>query len=166
LPGVEVHESTGSVTIRGESPLILMDGIPIHESLREISPFVVDRVDVLYWSSPFGSRGANGIINVISRVGDYNYDALNVTHSKYISLNGFDVPRIFYSPSYRTTSSAGMAPDTRETLYWKPDIKTDGENEVTLKFSNGDTPSTIDVRVEGITSSGIPLSGTVHYEIR
>lgn len=166
IPGVEVHEENMTLTIRGQNPLALRDGIPasIPEILM-IPPSAVDRVDILYWSSPYGSQGANGIINVITRIGDFNYEALEMTHSRSIMINGFDIPRIYYAPAYVTSVSTGLTPDHRSSIHWEPDIITSVGESVPVKFYNSDQTITIQVVVEGITSTGIPLYARMKYKV-
>ncbi len=165
IPGLEV--SGESITIRGESPLILLDGIPLHDAseIGTIQPAVIDRIDVLYWSSLFGSQGANGIINVITRRGDYNFKDKPESHSTNININGFDAPRIFYSPKYNTSEPSAFMPDTRSTIYWEPNIAVEKGQKVSLSCFNADKTSLIEVSVEGITSEGIPVTGKTIYEV-
>jgi hypothetical protein len=172
IPGVEVNTTTKKVTIRGEGPLILIDGIPTGNELLpggvplpDVSPSVLDRVDVLYWSSPFGSRGANGVINFITKRGDYNYEALNTTHSKYFFCNGFDEPRIFYSPRHETGFFEGQTPDFRSTLLWQPEIELDPGKTASVNYFNSDKETTISIKVEGITEFGIPVTGYYQYKV-
>lgn len=172
VPGVEVRTDANKVTIRGETPLILVDGIPTGNelapggaSLPGISPSAIDRIDILYWSSPFGSRGANGVINFITKRGDYNYEALNTPHSKYIFCKGFDEPRIFYSPRHETKFFEGQTPDFRSTLFWQPNIELDSAKTAFINYYNSDKETTISIKVEGITDEGIPIVGSFYYKV-
>lgn len=175
IPGVEIFTKLGEprVTIRGETPLILIDGIPTGNELspggaklrEDLSPSEVERIDVLYWSSPFGSKGANGIINFITKRGDYNYEALNTSHSRYIYCNGYDQPKIFYSPKRETKYFEGQTPDFRRTLLWEPNLDLDSKNKSEFKFYNSDIATTVLIKVEGITEDGIPVVGTYKYEV-
>jgi hypothetical protein len=166
IPGVEV--SGENITVRGQSPLILLDGIPVFDStvIGTISPAMVDRIDVLYWSSLYGSQGANGIINFITKRGDYNYTYKEVTHSANIRIKGFDAPRIFYAPVYGTPGPLAFRPDERTTIHWEPNITSQPGKIVPVSFYNADKPGKIDIRVVGITEGGIPLSRTITYEVK
>jgi hypothetical protein len=167
MAGVEVHERQGVVTIRGQVPLVLVDGVPQGMiELLSTPPNMVDRIDVLYWSSPFGSRGANGIINIITKTGDYNYEAQSMTHSKSTTLNGFDVARVFYSPAYNTTNSIGLLPDSRKTIHWEPNILIGKDVSFSKRFYNSDKNTTIELIVEGLTDNGIPLSARMTYDVK
>jgi len=63
-------------------------------------------------------------------------------------------------------SNSDLNPDLRSTLFWKPDINLEGTNEVILKYYNGDNSSLIRIVAEGITSTGIPITGKVEYEVK
>jgi hypothetical protein len=166
IPGVEV--SGENITVRGQSPLVLLDGIPVFDStvISTIPPNMLDRIDVLYWSSLYGSQGANGIINFITKRGDYNYTYKQGTHSANINIKGFDVPRIFYSPKYDSRGPSAFRPDDRTTIHWEPNITTQSGNVVPVSFYNADKSGTIDIKVAGITEGGVPLTRTITYEVK
>lgn len=172
IAGVEVNTITNTVTLRGETPLLLIDGVPVGNELGPggatlpyLSPSEVDRIDILFWSSPFGTKGANGVINFITKRGDYNYEALNVTHSKYIYYKGFDEPRIFFSPVHESKYSEGQTPDFRNTLFWEPDLNIEANGKASVNYYNADKETTVTLKVEGITGDGIPLIGTYKYSV-
>ncbi|MBN1107497.1 MAG: TonB-dependent receptor plug domain-containing protein [Bacteroidales bacterium] len=164
IPGVEIHPDLGLVTVRGQIPLVLRDGIPMSDptEIGNIPPSQIDRIDVLKWSSPFGSRGANGIINIITRSGDYNYDAAaNLTHTASMNVRGFDEPRIFYSQVHSSANPDESMPDTRRTLHWEPDITINPGSDCKIRFFNSDKNSEIVLTVEGMTDNGIPVSARI-----
>lgn len=175
IPGVEVITSMNQsiVTIRGQTPLILVDGIPVGNELRPggiavdnfVSPSEIDRVDVLYWCSTFGSRGANGVINFITKRGQYSYESLNPIQAISIYRMGFNQPRIYYSPKHLTKYSEGQTPDFRKTIYWEPNLILSNKTSE-LNFYNSDEATEIFIKVEGITKSGIPIIGTHKYDVK
>jgi hypothetical protein len=177
VPGVVV---TGSypdykVIIRGLSsihdqgqPLILIDGNQASiEDLISMPIPAVDRIDVLKTfasSGIFGFRGSNGVINIITKAGDWAYVPVSYSHN--IRISGYNAARVFYSPQHLDDSDSAFGPDLRSTLLWEPDINLDGNKEVILKYLNGDNSSVIKVIAEGITTSGIPITGKAEYEVR
>ncbi len=166
IPGVEV--SGESITVRGQTPLILMDGIPVFDNseVSAISPSMVDRVDVLYWSSLYGSQGANGIVNFITKRGGYNYAYKEGPHAANISIKGFDAPRIFYSPGYPSPGPSAFLPDDRITIHWEPEVTVQPGAVVPFSFYNADRSGKIGVKVVGMTEGGIPLTRTITYEVK
>jgi len=188
IPGVEVLSSASSasngvtgmdqnykIIIRGAgtingatNPLLLIDGTPTtFDDLIVLPVNFIDRIDVLKSvgsSAIFGIEGANGVINLITRAGGPGY--IPVNYSKNIRISGYNASRIFYSPQHLPDSNSDYNPDLRSTLYWKPDINIDGNKEVILNYYNGDNTSSIRITAEGITSTGIPVTGKAEYEVR
>jgi hypothetical protein len=164
IPGVEA--SMEGVTVRGQTPLVLLDGVPgtPAEDVFMMPPYMIDRIDVLYWSSLYGSEGANGIINVITKRGDYRYKPS--IHTSTIVFKGFDAPRIFYSPDYNVSEMSPLSPDLRNTIFWKPDLMIGAGQSKALTWFNADRPASVDVRVEGMNNRGVPVTAKARYEIK
>ena len=163
------------ISIRGRSsinaqgqPLVLIDGNPASfDDLVYMPISGIDRIDVLKQvatTSVFGMRGGNGVINLITRAGGPAY--IPVKYSLNSKISGYNASRIFYSPQHQKNSESDYDPDLRSTLLWKPNINLEGNNEVILKYHNGDNSSVIRISAEGITSTGIPVTGTAEYEIK
>jgi hypothetical protein len=176
IPGVEVLGDT-SIAIRGlgslnfnTKPLILIDGNKAtFEDLFLVPISIVDRIDVLKLVSStviFGYQGYNGVINLITKAGGAREVYKPVDYSARIMISGYSASRIFYSPQHLPDSNSDLKPDLRSTLYWKPDINLEGTNEVILNYYNGDNSSLIRIIAEGITTTGIPVSGKAEYEVR
>ena len=55
---------------------------------------------------------------------------------------------------------AGMQPDLRTTIYWKPDVITDDDGKATLDFYTSDNPATYTVIIEGVNIDG----KLIHYQ--
>jgi len=179
IPGVVVigSEPNYSFRIRGlntlfgnKDPLFLVDG---HESTLEniitIPVNYIDRIDVLKSGGEcaiFGVRGTNGVINIILKTGGGVYKYTPLTYSANIRFSGYNTPRIFYSPTHLNDSNSDYNPDLRSTLYWKPDINLESTKEVILNYYNGDNSSLIRIIAEGITTTGIPVTGKAEYEVK
>ena len=150
--------------------MILLDGYELDSTAigfaLSMPMYQIDRIDVLNASPLYGMRGANGVINIITKRQIRRVPAEPGSNSRYLTIKGFDVPRVFYSPTYDDQSDQTNAPDFRSTIYWKPVIKIDGDKTVTLEFYNSDNTGTNCITVEGITNEGIPLTGRVEYIIR
>ncbi|HEY4149852.1 MAG TPA: SusC/RagA family TonB-linked outer membrane protein, partial [Chitinophagaceae bacterium] len=97
LAGVQVTTSEGSpdasvkIVVRGgisitqdNSPLYIVDGIPIDNALQSMSPQDIQSIDVLKDASAtaiYGSRGANGVVIITTKMGHPGKTA--------ITYNGF-----------------------------------------------------------------------------
>ena len=157
----------GSINANG-NPLVLIDGNEVsYEDLNNMSIFDIDRIDVLKTvaaTNIFGYKGSGGVINLITRAGGLNYVPVKYSLNKKIS--GYSASRIFYSPIHMSDSKSAFEPDLRSTLLWQPDIILEGNKKTILNYYNGDNLSIIDVIAEGITTTGVPVTGKVEYEVR
>lgn len=165
--GIRIRGYGSSFEMSSE-PLFVLNGVVV--SYAEISsiPFSwIDRIDVIMSekAAAFGVRGANGVISVITKTSE-NITYKPTSYSLNSQISGYDAPRIFYSPKHSSTFQTGYMPDLRSTLYWFPDIKVVTNKAYILKYFNGDISSTFKIVIEGITSSGIPVTGKVEYEVK
>jgi TonB-linked SusC/RagA family outer membrane protein len=96
MPGVSVIQNSGmpgtaaSIRLRGstaligdQSPLIIVDGVLLDESLVDIDALDIESIEVLKGASAaslYGSRAANGVVSIRTRRGQYLPDgAVQVT---------------------------------------------------------------------------------------
>jgi hypothetical protein len=172
---------------RMRSPLYMIDGTPVSvDEVRALPISWVERIDVI--DENVASLAAMQTMVEIESVDDsgrpihgYGYadgaisiilkddkDIVNnpVFHSVNVKFSGFDEPRIFYSPRHHTTLEKDYKPDLRTTLFWEPNIRLENKKDLFLNYYNADNPSSVKVTVEGITTSGIPVTGKTEYEVR
>jgi hypothetical protein len=80
------------------------------------------------------------------------------TPGKGLSTNtvmGYSSIKEFYSPNYASFDARNEQPDLRTTLYWKPQVITNGKNnKVILVFYNNDVTKAFRIIVEGMTNEG------------
>lgn len=78
VPGFTPNRTdTDGVTLRGRSPLILIDGIPQNQQIRssgfeftKLNPATIDRIEVVRGANAtYGTGGQGGIINIITKKG-------------------------------------------------------------------------------------------------
>jgi hypothetical protein len=180
IPGVEVlgpKEGKYTIYIRGQAsingetlPLVLIDGNKAtFEDLLLMPVSIIDRIDVLKLVSStviFGLQGYNGVINLITKAGGVPGVYKPVNYSVNLKISGYDAPRIFYSQQHLPDSNSDLNLDLRSTLYWNPDINLEGIKKIILNYYNGDNSSLIRIIAEGITTTGIPVTGKAEYEVR
>jgi TonB-dependent SusC/RagA subfamily outer membrane receptor len=156
IPGVRV--SGNSVQIRGPSsftqsnePLYLIDNVPVDvNAVQSLNPNDVERIEVLKGPSAaiYGVRGANGVIAIFTLRGSYMIKGvLN------FEMLGYHRANEFYSPVYGTEFD-DLIVDTRSSLYWNPEVVTDGTGTARVKFYNSNKTSKFYVVVEGISPNG------------
>lgn len=98
MPGVIVEQTTGwmdgaTITVRGggsqssQSPLIVVDGIP--RTLNYLNMLEVESVSVLKDGAAtalWGTRGANGVVMVTTKRGQYNKRSIDVNYTYGMGL--------------------------------------------------------------------------------
>lgn len=96
--------------------------------------------------------GAGGAIAIYTRKGD----DIKYTGGKGLAnslVRGYSEIRQFYSPNYSTFKPENEKKDIRTTLYWNPQLRTDGKNrQVKLTFYNNDISRAFRVIIEGTMS--------------
>ena len=72
-------------------------------------------------------------------------------------IPGFYRPKEFIGPDYEDTTADLSRPDYRTTIYWNPDLKTEGDGETSVTFFAADLPGKYRIVVEGVTVDGTPI---------
>lgn len=159
----------GSLT-QSLEPLWLLDGIPVsRERIVDFPVEEVDKIEILKGAGAgiFGARGKNGVISILSKQAGYGLKKLEGTVSnKHLGNNDYFQQRQFYSPKYDGSENENKLPDLRTTIHWEPYIYTDENNKASVSFYNADKITTIEVRAEGLTESGIPITGKTTYIVK
>ncbi len=150
--------------------LIFMDGYELDSEsigfVLAMPMYQIDRIDVLTASPIYGMRGANGVINIITKQ-QIRRDSIELTaNTVYTVLNGFEIPRIFYSPEYDNNLQEAIRPDFRSTIFWKPQIRIEKGIGSKSDFFNSDESGKIRIVAEGVTGEGIPLTGKTEYTVK
>ncbi len=84
---------------------------------------------------------------------------LNVDHPGYLAA------REFYAPDYATNLPIHQEPDLRTAIHWAPNIQLTKDKPTNLSFYAADTPTTYEVRVEGITENGLPVFKVIELKV-
>jgi hypothetical protein len=166
VAGVDV---TGEdVRIRGAAgnPLLIVDGIDTDwTDMRNIPMGDIDKIEILksgFGMSVYGSRGGNGIIAVLTKMGkgEWENNWVRNIHGRITpSFSGFQQAREFYSPKYSPENINDARPDYRPTLLWNPEVAvTNGEAKI--EFFTADNLARYYVFVEGISKNGKICLGT------
>jgi TonB-dependent SusC/RagA subfamily outer membrane receptor len=133
------------------------------DNLNMISINDIGKIDVLKNVSNlamYGSRGANGVIVIYTKRGEWHSAAIPSFNIKQPIPLGYQLPVEFYSPKYDTQKSLNNSkPDLRTTVYWKPNVVTDNEGNAKLDFYTADDPATYSVIIEGVSDDG----RLIHY---
>lgn len=156
------------VRIRGaaRNPLLVVDGISTDwMDIKNIVMGDIDKIEILktgFSSSVYGSRGADGVIAVLTKMGkgEWENNWKRIIHGRVMAnVKGFQQPREFYSPKYSPENIDDARPDHRPTLLWNPEVAvTNGEAKI--EFFTADDLARYHVFVEGISKNGKICLGT------
>lgn len=160
-------EDLSNQTLSLNSPLVLLDGIPIvdHELIYNYNPALIRRLEVYRNRYSFGGQIFEGILAFYTYKNDY--PTLKVGSSTQVfDYEGTQCRRLFYAPSYPDEiSRKSRIPDYRHTLLWIPDIQTGGSSILTVPFYTSDLPGEYTVTVEGLTKEGKAIRGAATFYV-
>ena len=161
------------IRIRGgqQNPLLLVDGIETPWSdIWSVPMGDIDKIEILksgYGMSVYGSRGADGIISVLTKMGKGEWEnnwERNINGRLVTSFRGYNQPREFYSPKYTADMLSDPKPDYRPTLFWQPEVKTETGN-IYIEFYTADNLSKYRIFTEGISKSGKICCATGQFSV-
>jgi hypothetical protein len=160
-------------------PIFVIDGMKVpFDVFRSFPTNMIDRIDVLNTTTSISIFGPNtewvhqqlvpadGVISITTRRDGPRNSNAKVYYTAKAKFSGYNEPRIFYSPKHHSTLEADYKPDLRTTLFWEPDIKLENGKDLILNYYNADNSSTIRLFAEGISTTGIPITGKAEYEVK
>lgn len=171
LPGISLknHKSVYDISMvdpftKGwlkTRPVLLIDGVLINDAtaIANLDPEIVEKIDVINRNYFVGDFVFNGLVNVITRAGDFSCTSLpeQAVRLKYKVI---DSGLSFREPVASDAASVGNnnIPDFRNTLYWNPSVRPDKDGKLSVKFRTSDNIGEYEIIVQGLTSDGRPLS--------
>ena len=170
IPGVIVDgDSIRFMRYQGAAHIIL-DGFPVNDpsQISFVLPDNVEKIDAIKGPSAaiFGSEGANGVIAIYTKDPSANVQTKKEFHNINQKIEGFYNARVFYSSNLQTsTIEADAKQAVRNTLYWNPYVHPDQTGVAQATYYNSDVSTTVNVTLEGITASGIPVVVKTDYII-
>ncbi len=132
-------------------PLVLIDWVAVNdaEKILALSPKSLDRIELVDAPYVKGNITYGGIISFVSRKNDFA---------------GIDLPASGTFINYKFLESCSQnissglvpenIPDSRNTVYWNPDVRTDDRGSAELLFTAPDTPGKYTAVLTGMGSSG------------
>ncbi len=166
VPGVFVRKRKGNFsflvsnkndnTIFNESPLVLLDGVPVFSTnkIMSYSPLNVQRLDVVTHRYFYGPLEFQGIVSYTTYRGEMQNFQLD-SRVLIKDQEGIQCQRQFFSPVYETTAQqVSRTPDFRDLLFWSPSVKTNEQGKANLSFYTSDQPGDYLVNIQGLTKDG------------
>ncbi len=143
-----------------ELPLIMIDGVIINDLtvLVDLDPEIVEKVEVVKTPYLIGDLILHGIVNVITRPGDFR-DVTMPDYAVILPYRVVDKPSVFIAPDYSDEEARlSRIPDLRNTLYWNPTVITNRYGEAETEFWTSDFPGTYIINILGISGTGEMVS--------
>ena len=141
-------------------PAMLIDGVIIKDpaTIANLNPEYVEKIDVVKEQYMVGDYLFNGIVNVITKSGDFSNIPIP-DYSIRMQYRIFDPVSPFMSPDYSSPEIKNSPePDFRNTLYWNPSVKPGIEGKARIEFWTSDNTTDYEINVQGITSEGKTIS--------
>ncbi|MFZ1259100.1 MAG: hypothetical protein WAQ93_01415, partial [Chitinophagaceae bacterium] len=100
-----------------------------------------------------GSNFPGGALAVYTK--DRSNEDVKPDKLSFVEYNGYSISKQFYAPDYNNADQKHPVSDSRTTLYWNPDIYTDGETtSMKLNFFNNDFSKKFKIVIEGFDATG------------
>ncbi|MCL6260633.1 TonB-dependent receptor plug domain-containing protein [Aquiflexum sp. TKW24L] len=170
-PSVIIRGGGASIANAGGATFFI-DGMRAMPGMVAVLPVSeIERIDVLTSLSKgavFGADGAGGVINILTKAGNpnYNWEDEPVTGNATIKSKGYVPIREFYSPSGTYDISAPIAIDFRSTIYWNPNVVTDASGKTQIEFLLTESKPEMFVDLQGISKSGEPIHATYRFKVK
>lgn len=140
-----------------ESALVLVDGLYL-ESQNELMTYNMKniyKIDVVVGRYYIGPKSFNGLINFTTFDNDFKSNQTGNAAVKASILR--PQPKKAYNKiTYTDLTDNERIPDFRNQLFWNPDVKLNTESN--NSFYTSDLSGTFEVRLEGFTKTGTPIS--------
>lgn len=134
---------------KNKQPVLILDGFRANQQvLRSVTPMSIERVEVVSPASAmlYNSTGGGAIL-FFSRSWEDMVDMIP-TKTVVHQLVGYSRPKEFYSPDYAIINDPLKA-DSRNTLYWQPDLSLNEEGEAEFSFFTSDEKGEYLIHCEG-----------------
>jgi hypothetical protein len=144
-------------------PLILVDLVAIDDPERvlAIPPANISRIEIVKEVYVKGDQTYGGVVNIISKHGDFA---------------GIDLPSSGIFINYGFLDDGGSikesnplpphSPDTRNTLYWQPQLHLDKDRVVTDSFLVSDTPGRYLIVLNVVNAKGEVFKQSSVFEVK
>jgi hypothetical protein len=141
-------------------PYLMIDGVIIRDPsmIANLDPEIVEKIDVIKEKYLVGTYFFPGIVNVITKSGDFSCVSLP-DYMTRLSYRVIDHVSSFGSPDYSSEEiKESRIPDYRNTLYWNPSVKPGKDGKARVEFWSSDNKTDYLINIQGISEDGKPLS--------
>ena len=174
LPGISLrsHKSVYEIVMMDPftkswqkiKPILFIDGVMVNDAtaIANLDPEIVERIDVITGKYFVGDFIFYGLVNVITRAGDFSCTTLP-EQAVRLKYNVMDAEALFMEPENREQTNV---PDFRNTLYWNPSVRPDKDGKLLVNFRTSDNTGEYEIIVQGLTTDGKPLTGKKSIKVQ
>jgi len=153
-----------------ENNLVLLNGVPFNDInyIATLGTRDILRIEIIN-SSRFlaGDLTYDGVISVYTHDNKIPETYINSHTMVFQNTVAVTDAENKYDENVVPVRRQSRFPDFRNNLYWNPELKVYGNNnKVTVEFTTSLLADKFNARIEGITSSGNPLSATVSFNVK
>ncbi len=144
-------------------PLLLVDLVAVDDPARvlAVSPSKISRIEVINQLYLKGDETFGGIISIISRHGDFA--GIDLPGSGIFLNYGFLAGEALPIGQDPMTEDC---PDTRNTLFWDPNLRLADDKPAQVSLTVPDTPGRYLVILAGVSSDGERIIQSLPFEVR
>lgn len=170
IPGVFLKKKKSVFDIKVSDPVtydiyeyppgMMIDGVLVKDPdlIGNVDPEIAERIDVIKGKYFIGDYQFFGIINIITRAGDFSCVPLPDFATR-ISYRVVEPVLTFLSPDYSLPGKINeRIPDFRNTLWWTPKAGYSDSGNEKAEFWTSDIPGAYIVNIQGLSSSGEIIS--------
>ncbi|WP_029271781.1 hypothetical protein [Flavobacterium sp. KJJ] len=140
-----------------EPALVLIDGLYL-ENQNELMTYNmknVYKIELIVGRYYVGSKSFNGLISFTTFDRDFK-SIQSGTSIIRTSILRPQLKKIYNKIDYSNLADNARIPDFRNQLFWNPEVKLNVENN--NSFYTSDIPGTFEIKLEGFSKNGIPVS--------
>lgn len=143
-------------------PLVLIDMVAVDDPARilALSPSGILRIEVVNEIYVKGDETFGGIISIISRLGDFA--GIDLPESGVFINYEFLSGQEHHIPSGPLQPNL---PDTRNTLFWDPDLRLRDDGTARIKLTASDMTGRYRILLFGVSSEGERILQTADFEV-
>ena len=160
---VRLNEDAAGYGFTEEPALVLLDGVPIfdHTKMMAYDPLLVESITVYPQTCQIGSRIFRGIVHFVTykrNLPGFTFDG----STRVVDWQGVSWPQAYTGSAL---TEGDTYPDYRQTIYWHPLLTLAPGQTLTIPLQLPDYKGAFVVKVEGLTPSATPVSGSLRFNV-
>ncbi|WP_400081043.1 hypothetical protein [Winogradskyella sp. R77965] len=147
-------------------PMLLLDGVIVddHSKMMDFNATTIKTIKIYRDQFVIDLEVFQGIINIETIGGLTTNEFLNNGNIPSIQINKPEVRKTYYKQTYTNEDRRSRLPDFRQQLLWIPIFNISEDNK-TISFFTSDIKGIYEVKLEGFTSNGKPVSILKEFKV-